>query len=171
MEERPETIETEYKVRFPKGLMLFMSITSAVVGGGIFIFLFILSVIRLIHPLYPGKSETYGYITLMGISLVFLAIFVFAMIYPIWRYKCVIDIYKKDRFIRMYGKKVKYEIEYKKIVSMKEGLFYTLYIICDGPIIPKGKKNGPRTLIGYYKKEERYRVKQIVGDCNYNLIT
>lgn len=125
MEERPETIEIGYKVRFPKGLMLFMSITSAVVGGGILGLAIYGFIIRILPNVLKSKDVS-GDMLGFCLAIIFVAIFVFAMIYPIWRYKCVIDIYKKDRFIRMYGKKVKYEIEYKKIVSMKAGLFYTL---------------------------------------------
>lgn len=162
--------DSGYKVRFSKEVMLFASLAGGILGGAIFIGLLTLSIIRLIKPLYEGLEETIGYIIILCFSAICLGFVIFAVIYPIWKYRRVVDIYQRDKVIRMNGKRQKYVLYYSNIVSIKEGSFGALYIFCREPIVINGKKKGPKTIIEHYRKSDIYRIKQIIGNSNYNLI-
>ena len=59
------------------------------------------------------------------------------------------DIYLPDRMIRMNGKRQKYVLYYKNVVSTRQGLIGDFYIFCREPILLYGKQQGLTTLIEY----------------------
>ena len=79
------------------------------------------------------------------------------------------DIYLPDRMIRMNGKKQKYVLYYKNVVSTRQGFIGDFYIFCREPILLYGKQQGPTTLIEYYRKQDIYQIKRIIGNGNYNV--
>lgn len=79
------------------------------------------------------------------------------------------DIYLPDRMIRMNGKRQKYVLYYKNVVSTRQGLIGDFYIFCREPILLYGKQQGPTTLIEYYRKQDIYQIKRIIGNGNYNV--
>lgn len=162
--------DTGYKVKCSKKVMLFVSIGWGIIGGAIAIGLIILAILRLITPLYEGLEEIAGYIVILTFSIMLLLFVIGVIIFSIWKYNYVEDIYQKDRVIRMNGKKQKYVLYYNNIISIKEGALGALYFFCREPVLINGNKKGPKTIIEHYKKEDIYRIKQIVGDSNYNLI-
>lgn len=162
--------DTEYRVKCSKKLILFVSIAWGIIGGTISIGLLILAIWRLITPLYEGIEETVAYIFTLIFAIIFFLFVICAVIYPIWKYKCVVDIYQKDKVIRMNGKRQKYVLYYNNIISIKQGAIGTLYFVCRDPILIYGKRKGAKTIIEHYRKEDIYRIKQIIGNSNYNLI-
>ena len=150
--------------------MLFVSIGWGIIGGAISIGLLVLAILRLITPLYEGLEEIVGYIVILIFSIIFLLFVIGVIIFSIWKYNYVEDIYQKDRVIRMNGKKQKYVLYYNNIISIKEGAIGTLYFFCRDPVLINGNKKGPKTIIEHYKKEDIYRIKQIIGNSNYNII-
>lgn len=162
--------DTGYKVKCSKKVMLFVSIGWGIIGGAISIGLLVLAILRLITPLYEGLEEIVGYIVILIFSIIFLLFVIGVIIFSIWKYNYVEDIYQKDRVIRMNGKKQKYVLYYNNIISIKEGAIGTLYFFCRDPVLINGNKKGPKTIIEHYKKEDIYRIKQIIGNSNYNII-
>ena len=162
--------DTGYKVKCSKKVMLFVSIGWGIIGGAISIGLLVLAILRLITPLYEGLEEIVGYIVILIFSIIFLLFVIGVIIFSIWKYNYVEDIYQKDRVIRMNGKKQKYVLYYNNIISIKEGALGALYFFCREPVLINGNKKGPKTIIEHYKKEDIYRIKQIVGNSNYNII-
>ena len=162
--------DTGYKVKCSKKVMLFVSIGWGIIGGAISIGLLVLAILRLITPLYEGLEEIVGYIVILIFSIIFLLFVIGVIIFSIWKYNYVEDIYQKDRVIRMNGKKQKYVLYYNNIISIKEGALGALYFFCREPVLINGNKKGPKTIIEHYKKEDIYRIKQIIGNSNYNII-
>ena len=72
---------------------------------------------------------------------------------------------------RKIGKKVIFEIDYKDIISTKNGWFNTFLIFCDGPITKVNAKKGPRTLIGHYSDKDIYKIEKIIQAYKNSPIT
>lgn len=66
-------------------------------------------------------------------------------------------------------KKQKYVLYYKNVVSTRQGLIGDFYIFCREPILLYGKQQGPTMLIEYYRKQDIYQIKRIIGNGNYNV--
>lgn len=162
--------DTEYRVKCSKKLILFVSIAWGIIGGTIFIALIILSVKGVVSAKDTNEINISGDIFGLCFSIICLVFVICAVIYPIWKYKCVVDIYQKDKVIRMNGKRQKYVLYYNNIISIKQGAIGTLYFVCRDPILIYGKRKGAKTIIEHYRKEDIYRIKQIIGNSNYNLI-
>lgn len=139
-------------------------------GGAIFVAGIVLAIRGIVSSQDVTFNEYSMNIFGLCFSIICLGFVVFAVIYPIWKYKCVVDIYQRDKVIRMNGKSQKYVLYYSNIVSIKEGSFGVLYIFCREPVVINGKKKGPKTIIEHYRKSDIYRIKQIIGNSNYNLI-
>lgn len=162
--------DTGYKVKCSKKMMLFVSVGWGIIGGAIFIGLIIISIKGIVSSNDVNEMNVSGDIFGLCCSIIGLGFVISAVTYPIWKYNYVEDIYQKDRVIRMNGKKQKYVLYYNNIISIKEGALGALYFFCREPVLINGNKKGPKTIIEHYKKEDIYRIKQIVGDSNYNLI-
>ena len=159
--------DTGYTVKCSKKVILFVSIGWGVFGGAISIGLLILAILRLTTPLYEGLEEVAGYIIILTFSIILLLFVIGVIIFSIWKYYYVKDIYQKDRVIRMNGKKQKYVLYYNNIISIKEGALGAIYLFCREPILINGKKKGPKTIIEYYEKEDISRIKSIIQNGNY----
>lgn len=162
--------DTGYKVKCSKKVILFVSIGWGIIGGAISIGLIILAILRLTTPLYERLEEIAGYIVILTFSIMLLLFVIGVIIFLIWKYNYVEDIYQKDKVIRMHGKKQKYVLYYNNVIKIQEGALGAVYFFCREPVLINGKKKGPKTIIEYYKKEDIYRIKQIIRNSNYNII-
>ena len=162
--------DTGYKVKCSKKVILFVSIGWSFIGGAIFIWLIILSSKGIISSNNANESNISGDIFGLCCSIICLGFVISSVIYLIWKYNYINDIYQKDKVIRMHGKKQKYVLYYNNVIKIQEGALGAVYFFCREPVLINGKKKGPKTIIEYYKKEDIYRIKQIIRNSNYNII-
>lgn len=142
---------------------------GGIIGGACAITILVFAIIGIISPDDANGTDISGDVVGLCGGIVILDFVIFAIIYLIWKYRCVVDIYLPDRMIRMNGKKQKYVLYYKNVVSTRQGFIGDFYIFCREPILLYGKQQGPTTLIEYYRKQDIYQIKRIIGNGNYNV--
>ena len=142
---------------------------GGIIGGACAITILVFAIIGIISPDDANGTDISGDVVGLCGGIAILDFVIFAIIYLIWKYRCVVDIYLPDRMIRMNGKKQKYVLYYKNVVSTRQGFIGDFYIFCREPILLYGKQQGPTTLIEYYRKQDIYQIKRIIGNGNYNV--
>ncbi len=165
-----------YEVKRAKYANILIIILCAFVEllfGGVIIF-FIISFVNKEYKSHNNPSTQLG----IGIfCFVFIWLIFFAMIlveiYLIKEGKNQTDVYTAEKMYRKSGEKIIFELEYSKIETIKEGFFaylYTFCIFCYEPIIKKNGKKGPKTIIEYYTKKDREKIKEIISQSSaFNL--
>lgn len=162
-------MNTVYKFKCSKKLIVFTILCLIIFGGGIFGGCYIFSLIKLIRNVDLAGDLYSGTIFVCVLSFALMIFIIFAIIYCIRKYKCITDYYMQDRMIRKKGEKILFEIEYKNIASVRQAYLGTLLLISKEPIYYKGKNKKFKTLVEHYRKEDIYRIKRIIGNGNYNL--
>ena len=163
--------DTGYRVRCSKVWVLCVAFAWGILGGGCSITILFFAINGIISPNDANGTDISGDVFGFCGGIIILGFVIFVIVYLFWKYRCVVDIYLPNRMIRMKGKKQKYVLYYKNIVSMRQGLIGDFYIFCCEPILLYGKQQGPTTIIEYYRKQDIYRIKQIIGNNNYKVIT
>lgn len=158
-----------FRVRCSKLWAICLAFGWGIIGGACAITILVFAIIGIISPDDANGTDISGDVVGLCGGIVILDFVIFAIIYLIWKYRCVVDIYLPDRMIRMNGKKQKYVLYYKNVVSTRQGFIGDFYIFCREPILLYGKQQGPTTLIEYYRKQDIYQIKRIIGNGNYNV--
>lgn len=160
-------MNTVYKFKCSKKLIVFTILCLIIFGGGIFGTGIVLAILGINDPVSFDQftMDIFG----LCFSVACIGFIVFAIIYCIRKYKSITDYYMQDRMIRKKGEKILFEIEYKNIASVRQAYLGTLLLISKEPIYYKGKNKKFKTLVEHYRKEDIYRIKRIIGNGNYNL--
>lgn len=156
-------------VRCSKRWAICLAFGWGIIGGACAITMLVFAIIGIISPDDANGTDISGDLVGLCGGIVILGFVISVIIYLIWKYRCVVDIYLPDRMIRMNGKRQKYVLYYKNVVSTRQGLIGDFYIFCREPILLYGKQQGPTTLIEYYRKQDIYQIKRIIGNGNYNV--
>lgn len=160
-------MDTVYKAKCSKKLIIFTVVCLIVFGGGIFGTCIVLAILGIINPVTFDQytMDIFG----LCFSVVCIGFVIFSITYCIKKYKSITDYYMQDRMIRKKGEKILFEIEYKNIASVRQAYLGTLLLICKEPICYKGTNKKFKTFVEHYRKEDIYRIKRIIGNGNYNL--
>ena len=153
--------DTIYEVRQSKKMVIFASISAGILE----LFLIGLAVMFLIAICgnYSLTFDEYVICSLsLGFSIVFAIVIAIMLVHIILNYKYQLDVYMDDRMYRKKGDKIIFELEYKNIISMRQGI-ESIYLYCKEPIIKKNGKKGPKTLYEHYPLNDIYRIKQIIA--------
>lgn len=159
----------KYKVKRSKSIILFTWVLCAFVE-----LMFGAVAVLLIVRLATGDYKTYNDpisqlcadIITISFSFIVILLLLSVCIYLSVETKKQVDVYTMDKMYRKKGDKIIFEIEYNQIDTIKEGFFaftYTFCIFCKEPIIKKNGKKGAKTLIEYYSRKDREKVKQIIA--------
>lgn len=153
----------EYKVRQSK-VMTVVGAAVLIVAGALFGGLMVYAIIQaasatnsedlLLHVLVSVCS------LLVAISLIGVAI------HTIWKYYHVVDIFQKDRLVRMSANKIKYVVLYRDVIKVSRSpLLGECLIICKGPIKMQNGKIASKILMEFYSKADFLKIQQIIGKC------
>ncbi len=96
-------------------------------------------------------------------SLIFALVILVIFIYIYYNYKHQIDIYMADKMYRKKGNKIVFELEYKKIVLIREGFLSSIFLFCEEPIIKTNGKKGPKTLYEHYSIKDIFEIEKIIS--------
>lgn len=136
----------------------------------------VFAIIGIISPDDANGTDISGDVVGLCGGIVILDFVIFAIIYLIWKYRCVVDIYLPDRMIRMNGKNKNMCCTIKTLSARGRGssgisIFFAASrsYYSREPILLYGKQQGPTMLIEYYRKQDIYQIKRIIGNGNYNV--
>ena len=142
-------------------LIILCSFTEIIFGG-----LTIWSIITILSEHFQLFDDLLAYIFLSIFSFTIFIVILVLCIFLMYESLIQVDVFLEDKMYRKKGDKIIFEIEYSQIDTIKEGFFaftYTFCIFCKEPIIKKNGKKGAKTLIEYYSRKDREKVKQIIA--------
>lgn len=158
---------TKFEVRQSRKMIILACISSGIaelIFGGL--------LVAVIISLLTDKSKSYndfsGCVFLLCFCGVLFIAFIIVIVYFILNYKYQVDVYTDDKMYRKKGERIIFELEYKNIISIRQG-YDSIYLFCKEPIIKKNGKKGPRTLYEHYSCADIYQIKRIITDKFYNI--
>lgn len=151
----------EIRVKQSK-MMVTLACIAGLVGALFFLGLFIYLLLEIVNVNYKSDDDYEVLIfCCSGIGLMML-FFIGAVIYLIYRRFVQVDIYTEEKLVRKYKETIIFELNYKDIVSLREG-FFSLFLFCNAPIIQANGKKGPRTIYEHYSLKDIARIKQLIS--------
>lgn len=102
-----------------------------------------------------------AFIFLVCFLSIFIIIFIVLFIYILLNYFTLLDVYTNNKMFRMKGDKIIFEIDYKDIISFRQGI-ESICLFCKAPIIKKNGKKGPKTFYEHYAIEDINKIKNII---------
>ena len=164
--------DVEYKIKRISKRYFILNFSFFSICAGILITIIVLAFTGVF--MRNEKQDEYLDIIICGVLSPWLIGIIIYIIKITWNYQYSVDIFYQDKMVRYVGKKIKLTLAFKDILSIEESWpagIYTVYITCKDQIKLIGGKKGHKTFIEHYKREDVFRIKQIVGNYNYNLIT
>ena len=153
----------EYKVRQSKVMTVVVAAVLIVAGalfGGLMVY-------AIIQAASATNSEDLLLHVLVSVCSLLVAISLIGVaIHTIWKYYHVVDIFQKDRLVRMSANKIKYVVLYRDVIKVSRSpLLGECLIICKGPIKMQNGKIASKILMEFYSKTDFLKILQIIGKC------
>lgn len=153
----------EYKVRQSKVMTVVVAAVLIVAGalfGGLMVY-------AIIQAASATNSEDLLLHVLVSVCSLLVAISLIGVaIHTIWKYYHVVDIFQKDRLVRMSANKIKYVVLYRDVIKVSRSpLLGECLIICKGPIKMQNGKIASKILMEFYSKTDFLKIQQIIGKC------
>lgn len=162
--------ETVYELKRPKFiiiLMWFLMLIGEAVFGGCSIFI-IVSLAREEYKQFDDPtSQLAG-----GVFVLCFCIIIFCLILSVAVYITVesakqVDVYTESKMYQKIGNKIKFEIDYSNIASVKESYFNCLLLFCKEGFVKVGVKHviKPQTIyMEFYKRKDIIKIVQLISD-------
>lgn len=154
-------LSMEIEVRQSK-LIVLLCILSLCLFEVLWSYAIIAPLLDLLKNEYARIDDLVGDIYLVCFGSIMFIAFAILMIYLFYNYKVQIDVYAEDKMYRKKKNKIIFELEYKEIVSIREGILSTIYLFCNKPIIKCNGKKGPRTFNEHYHRKDIKCIKKII---------
>ena len=142
----------EYKVRQSK-VMTVVGAAVLIVAGALFGGLMVYAIIQAASA--TNSEDLLLHVLVSVCSLLVAICLIGVAIHTIWKYYHVVDIFQKDRLVRMSANKIKYVVLYRDVIKVSRSpLLGECLIICKGPIKMQNGKIASKILMEFYSKTD-----------------
>ncbi len=162
--------ETIYEVKRSKSINIFMWILVflwEILFGGFIIFV-IISIVREDYKTFENPiSQLAGDIVGLIFSILLFCLVMSIAIYLTIESKKQVDVYTENKMYQKIGNKIKFEIEYANIESVKESYFNCLLLFCKKGFIKSKSKHivKPQTMyMEFYTQKDITKIVQLISE-------